>query len=107
MKKISKRDKIIVACLLSIALLFFIWIQISMNWTEVTCAKITRLDRNRGWKVCFVYERNGKVVEDQSSISFFKYKNIYDLQKNECCEIKYSIYWPYRVEIIDKDLKAE
>jgi hypothetical protein len=105
--KISKRDKIIVVSILTIALSFFVWIQVSMNWTQVTCAKITRLDRNRGWKVCFIYNRNGKVVEDQSSISFFKFNNIKDLQKKECCKIKYSIYWPYRVEIIDKDLKAE
>lgn len=107
MRKISSRDKIIVTSLIIIALSFFIWIQISMEWTEVTCAKITRLDRNRGWKVCFIYNRNGRVTEDQVSISSFKYKNLKDLQQKECCEIKYSIYWPYNIEIIDEDLKAD
>ena len=105
--KVSKRDKIIVVSILTIALSFFIWIQVSMNWSKNACAKILYIERSRGYYVWFIYDRNGYVVKDNMALNYFKYGNIQDLQQKECCKIKYSIYWPYRVEIIDKDLKAE
>ncbi len=83
------------------------WGQISMYWYKTACAKITHLERSRGWKVCFYYERDGKVLNDRADMAYFKYKNLKDLQQKECCEIKYSIYWPYNIQIIDKALKAD
>lgn len=105
--KINRRDKIIVLSLLTICISLVTWGQISMYWSKTACAKITNIERSKGWKVCFYYERNGKVVEDRADMSYFKYKTLKNLQRKECCEIRYSIFWPYNIEIIDKDLKAE
>lgn len=105
--RLSKRDRILTLSLLIPAVGIFLWTHVSMYWNKTTCAKILYLKHARGYYVCFIYDRNGNVVEDRANISSFKYKNIKDLQQKQCCEIKYSIYWPYRVEITDKDLKAE
>ena len=99
--KINKRDKVILIWIITFIVAVIVWVQISMNWSNVTCAKITHLKRSRGWKVYISFERNGEIVEDRVDRSYFRYKNLKDLQKKGCCEIRYSIYWPYNIEIIE------
>ncbi len=103
---ISKKDKIIGFSALSIGILIFIWVHLSMFWTDITCAKIINLEYSRGLKVYFLYDRNGKMIKDNVNISSFKFTSLKKLKSKKCCLIKYSIYWPYNIEIIDKDLKA-
>lgn len=105
--KIIKRD--IVIGVISICLIFILifWSKISMNWYEKTCAKILFIERSRGYHVWMRFERNNKIVKDKVLLTSFKYNKLIDLQQKECCEIKYSVYWPYNIEIIDDDLKAE
>jgi len=78
-----------------------------MNWSKRACARVLFIERSRGYYVWLEFLRNDKLVRDNILLSSFKYNNLKDLQKKECCEIKYSIYWPYNIEVIDKDLKAE
>jgi hypothetical protein len=78
-----------------------------MLWSETTCATITHLERSKGVKVALVYYRNGQLIKDRVDISYFKFKNLNDLQRKECCSIKYSVLWPYEIEITDKDLRAD
>jgi hypothetical protein len=107
MMKIGLRDKFIAISIFSILILLFIWMPISMNWSEKTCAKILYIERSRGYHVWFTYNRNGLDVKDHMPLGSFNRKTIDELRMKECCDIKYSIYWPYKVEIIDKELKAE
>lgn len=105
--KVSKRDLIIAVSVLSLVIGLIVWSNISMNWSKKTCAKILYIERSRGYYVWFTYNRNGEDVKDNMALNHFKYGNIKDLQQNKCCMIQYSIYWPYKVEIIDDELKAE
>jgi hypothetical protein len=105
--KVSLRDKILAISIFSILILLFIWMPISMNWSKKTCARILYIERSRGYHVWFTYKRNGLDVKDHMPLGSFKRKNIEELRKKMCCEICYSIYWPYKVEIIDKELGAE
>lgn len=103
----SKKGIIVTVCLILPLLLFILWGQISMKWSKTTCANILKIERSRGYYVWFNYDRNGTMVKDNMTLSSFKFKNLYELKKKKCCNIKYSIFWPYRVEIIDKELKSE
>jgi hypothetical protein len=104
---ISRKDKIIGISAVSIGLILFLWVHISMYWTETTCAKITSLKYSRGLKVYFVYDRNGKKISDNVNLSSFRYTKLKDLKSKKCCFVEYSIFWPYNIEIIDKDLRAD
>ncbi|TNF48857.1 MAG: hypothetical protein EP305_04240 [Bacteroidetes bacterium] len=105
--EISKRDIIIGTTAISLVVFATIWTQISMTWSKKACAKITGLERSRGVKVLLIYKKDGKLIQDRVDISYFKYKSLERLQQKECCDIKYSIFWPYNVDIIDSELKAD
>lgn len=103
----TKRDKTFLIGAVLLIMIVISWGQISMFWTETTCAKIIDIKQSRGNYVWFVYNRNGETVKDNMSLSFFSVKTLEKLQKKECCLIRYSTFWPYKVEIIDDDLKAK
>lgn len=84
-----------------------LWSNVSMNWSQNTCAEILRIERSRGYYVWMRFERNNNIVEDNVLLSNFKYHTLKDLKSKKCCNIRYSIYWPYSIEIIDKELGAE
>lgn len=105
--KLSKRDVVIAISSFCLIFILIFWSKISMYWSKSTCAEILYIERSRGYYVWMSFERNNKIVKDNILLSSFKYHNLKDLQKKECCEIKYSIYWPYNIEIIDEDLKAD
>jgi hypothetical protein len=103
---ISKRDKNVLIIVVIFVVSIITWIQISMYWSKTTCAKIVSIKYARGTYVNIQFVKNGEIVGDRVEIAYFRYKNLKDLQKKECCEIKYSIYWPYNIQIIDEELKA-
>jgi hypothetical protein len=103
---ISKRDKNVLIIIVIFVVSIITWAQISLYWSKNTCAKIVSIKQSRGTYVNIQFEKNGEIEIERVDIAYFRYKNLKDLQKKECCEIKYSIYWPYNIQIIDEELKA-
>jgi hypothetical protein len=104
---ISKKDRNVLIIIVIFVVSIITWAKISMYWSKTTCAKIVSIKHARGTYVNIQFVKNGEIVEDRVEIAYFRYKNLKDLQKKECCEIKYSNYWPYNIEIIDEELKAQ
>lgn len=107
MKKLKHYEKLILVFTILLIPFLYLSSEISMMWSETTCAEILYLDKTKGSTyVYYKFNVNNKTIRANKSILYFRFRKLEELKKKPCFWIKYSTIFPKNTRIIDKDLKA-